>query len=85
MKLTSLIAATLLATACHQNQQAEGPLERAGKHLDNAAEKTGSALKIAAKKTGEVAGNASRATGKALGRIGDKLDGESPPPATTAH
>jgi hypothetical protein len=68
-----------LATACHQNQQAEGPLERAGKHLDNAAEKTASALKLAAEKTGEAAGKAGCATGTAFGKVGDKLGARALP------
>ena len=75
------IAALLLANACRQHQQAQGPFERAGKHLDSAAEKTGSALKTAAEKTGEAAETAGHATGKAFEKVGDKLQRKAPPPA----
>jgi len=80
-----LLAALLLASACHQNQEAQGPFERAGKHVDSAAEKTGSALSTAAQKTGKAVETAGRATGKALGKAGDKLRGTSPSPADSAH
>ena len=73
-----LLAALLLASACHQNQETKGPFERAGKHVDSAAEKTGSALSTAAQKTGNAVATAGRATGKALGKAGDKLRGKGP-------
>jgi hypothetical protein len=85
MKRISLVLALLLVNACHRDQQAQGPFERAGKHLDSAAQKTGGALKTAAEKTGEAAETAGRATGKALGKVGDKLQGKASPPAATAH
>ena len=85
MKRVSLVLALLLANACHRDQQAQGPFERAGKHLDSAAQKTGGALKTAAEKTGEAAQMAGHATGRALGRAGDKLQGKTPQPAVTGH
>ena len=81
MKLSSLICAFALVGGCRQNQQAQGPLERAGKHLDHAAEKTGQALKTAAEKTGEGAEKGAQATGKAFEKIGDKLDGKGSDPS----
>jgi hypothetical protein len=78
MKLVLSFVALLLTGACHRNQQAEGPLERAGKHLDNAGEKTGRALKGAAEKTGEGVEKAAHATGNALEKAGDKLRGKGP-------
>lgn len=50
-------------------------MERAGKHVDNAAEKTKEGLKTAAEKTDEAAHKAVHATGNALGKAGDKLSG----------
>jgi hypothetical protein len=85
MRRVSRILALLLASACHQHQQAEGPFEQAGKHLDTAAEKTGGALKTAAEKTGEAAQGAGRATGKAFVKVGDKLGGKDPAPASSAR
>ena len=76
MKLSGLVCALALVGGCRQNQQAQGPLERAGKHLDHAAEKTGQALKTAAEKTREGAEKEARATGKALEKIGGRLDGK---------
>ena len=40
----SVLAALLLVTACHHDRDAGGPLERAGRGVDNAAQKTGEAL-----------------------------------------
>ena len=85
MTRVHLLAVLVLASACHQNQQANGPFERAGKHLDTAADKTGTALKTAAEKTGEAVETAGHATGKALGKVGEKLQGKSPPPAAPAR
>jgi hypothetical protein len=85
MTRVHLLMILVLANACHQNQQAQGPFERAGKHLDTAAEKTGSALKTAADKTGQAVETAGHATGKAFGKVGDKLQGKSPSPATSAR
>jgi hypothetical protein len=66
-----LLVALVSLLACHRNQQAEGPIERAGKHVDNAADKTGKALGKAAHKTGE-----------AFEKAGKKLQGsDTPPPA----
>jgi hypothetical protein len=53
---------------CHQDKEAEGPMERAGKHVDDAAEKTGRALEKAAHKTGE-----------AFEKAGKKLKGSDAP------
>jgi hypothetical protein len=69
-----------LSTGCHKNKDAEGPIERAGKHVDNAAEKTGNALHKAADKTGEAAGKAAHATGEAFEKAGQKLKGDDSPP-----
>jgi hypothetical protein len=55
---------------CHRNQDAEGPIERAGKQVDKAANKTGKALGKAADKTGE-----------AFQKAGKKLQGDDPPAA----
>jgi hypothetical protein len=52
---------------CH-NKQAEGPMERAGKHVDHAA-----------KKTGEAAKKAVHATGEAFEKTGKKLKGNDAP------
>ena len=68
----------LLVVACHRNQQAEGPVERAGKQLDRAADKTGQALEKAADKTGAAAKKAAHATGEALEKAGRKLKGDEP-------
>ena len=62
-----------LATACHKDKDAEGPMERAGKKLDYAGEKTKEGLETAAEKTDEAAHKAVQATGEALGKAGDKL------------
>jgi hypothetical protein len=72
--LLALVAC--LCSSCHQNKQAEGPLERAGKNVDNAAHKTGHALETAAQKTGAAAERAADATGDALQKAGKKLQGE---------
>jgi hypothetical protein len=64
-----------LATACHKNKDAEGPMERAGKNVDKAAEETKAGLQTAAEKTDEAAHKAVQATGEALGKAGDKLKG----------
>ena len=74
-----------LVGGCHANGQAEGPMERAGKHVDNAAEKTGHALGTAAEKTGEATKKAAHATGEAFEKAGKKLQGdESRAPASSA-
>lgn len=74
-----------LATACHDNKEAEGPMERAGKHVDNAAEKTKEGLKKAGEKTGAAAEKAVHATGEAFEKAGDKLKGTGEPaPASSA-
>ncbi len=70
-----------LTFACHQDKQAEGPMERAGKNVDRAAQKTGHALETAAKKTGAAAERAADATGDALQKAGQKLKGDEPPRA----
>jgi|EndMetStandDraft_5_1072996.scaffolds.fasta_scaffold3441009_1 protein tyrosine phosphatase (PTP) superfamily phosphohydrolase (DUF442 family) len=64
-----------LATACHNNKDAEGPAQRAGKSVDHAAEKTGQALHKAAVKTDEAAHKAVTATGSAFEKAGQKLKG----------
>ena len=81
MKRVLLIGLCLwLSTGCHKNKDAEGPIERAGKHVDHAAEKTGEALHTAADKTGEAAGKAAHATGEAFEKTGKKLKGDDTPP-----
>jgi hypothetical protein len=70
-----------LASACRQNKDAEGPMERAGKNVDHAAKKTGQAVEKAAQKTGAAAERAAEATGDALRKAGKKLKGDDPPPA----
>jgi hypothetical protein len=74
-----LCVVAALALGCHQNKEAEGPMERAGKKVDKAAEKTGEALETAAEKTGDAADKAAKATGKALEKAGQKLQGEDEP------
>lgn len=66
-----------LAAACHKNKDAEGPMQRAGKHIDNAAEKTKAGLEKAAVKTDEAAHKAVHATGDAFEKAGHKLKGTS--------
>lgn len=80
--LLPLILAAALAAGCHHDQGAEGPAERAGKHVDHAAEKTGAALEKAAQKTDEAAHKAVQATGAAFEKAGQKLKGS--PSATPA-
>jgi hypothetical protein len=65
-----------LVGGCHGSREAEGPMERAGKHVDNAAEKTGHALGTAAEKTGEATKKAAHATGEAFEKVGKKLQGD---------
>lgn len=72
----SLTLVACLSSSCHQNKQAEGPMERAGKNVDKAADKTGHALETAAQKTGAAAERAADATGDALQKAGKKLKGE---------
>lgn len=77
MKRALLLCLALpLAIACHKNKDAEGPMERAGKGVDNAAEKTGEAVKKGAEKTEEGVSKAVDATGEALENTGKKLKGE---------
>ncbi len=64
-----------LAIGCHKNKDAEGPVERAGQSVDNAAQKTGAALHKAAVKTDEAAHKAVTATGNAFEKAGQKLKG----------
>jgi hypothetical protein len=71
----------LLASACHQNKDAEGPMERAGRNVDRAADESGRELRKAAKKTGAAVERAADATGKAFEKAGQKLKGEDAPPA----
>ena len=87
ISLSLLVAVT---AACHHDREAEGPAERAGRHVDNAATKTEKALDKAAQKTDAAAhkavdatGNALEKTGNALERAGQKLggsDSSSAPP-----
>jgi hypothetical protein len=87
-----LLLTAALAAGCHKNKDAEGPIERAGKHVDNAAEKTGTALEKAAQKTDAAAHRAVEATGEAFEKAGQKLKGapsatprssNAPPSSTT--
>jgi hypothetical protein len=85
MRSLSLALVVFLAVGCHKNKDAEGPIERAGKHVDRAAEKTGHALETAAEKTGEATQKAAHATGKAFEKAGKKLQGDdAPAPPSTA-
>lgn len=85
MKLASIAAVMVLLVGCHENKDAEGPAERAGKHVDHAAKKTGAALEKAAQKTGDAAEKAAHATGAAFEKVGKKLKGDDrPAPAGSA-
>jgi hypothetical protein len=80
VKRTALLSLLLVTVAaCHRNQDAEGPVERAGKHVDRAADKTGRALEKAADKTGEATKKAVHATGEAFEKAGKKLKGDDAP------
>ena len=80
MKHAFLVSLGLsLVVGCHQDKQAAGPMERAGKHVDHAAEKTGKALEKAAEKTGDAAKKGARATGEAFEKVGKKLKGDDAP------
>lgn len=59
-------------------------MQRAGKHVDNAAEKTGAALQKAAEKTDAAAHKAVHATGEAFEKAGQKLKG-SPSATPTSN
>jgi hypothetical protein len=72
--ILSALAITLLV-GCHKHREAEGPAEKAGASVDDAARKTGDALHKAAVKTDEAAHQAVTATGKALEKAGQKLKG----------
>lgn len=71
----------LFISACHNNKDAEGPMERAGKNVDRAAKESGQELRKAAKKTGAAVERATDATGEALEKAGKKLKGDDAPPA----
>jgi hypothetical protein len=80
-----------LTGACHHDRDPEGPAERAGKHVDNAAAKTEKALDKAAQKTDAAAHKAVDATGRALEKTGDaleragqKLGGSDAPPVSSS-
>jgi hypothetical protein len=68
-----------LASACHRDRDAEGPMERAGKGVDRAADESGRALRKGAEKTGEAVEHAADATGEALQKAGKKLKGDDTP------
>lgn len=54
-----LVSVALLGlAACGRNSKGEGPMERSGKAVDNAAEKTGETVKEGVEKTGEGVENA---------------------------
>jgi hypothetical protein len=78
VKLGCVLVSVFLVCACHHDQGAEGPFERAGASLDRASVKTGQALSGAATATGTAVQKAGHATGKAFEKVGDKLDGKSP-------
>ncbi len=58
-------------------------MQRAGKHVDNAAEKTGHALHTAAEKTDAGVHKAVNATGEAFEKAGQKLKGTPSATPTT--
>jgi hypothetical protein len=76
MQLIGLFVTLVLVSGCHRDQDARGPMERAGQGLDTAADKTGTALKGATVKTGEGLEKAAHSTGHAFQRVGDKLGGK---------
>jgi hypothetical protein len=74
-----------LATACHENKEAEGPMERAGKNVDHAAKTTKEKLRAAAEETDTAAHHAVHNTGVAIEQAGRKLKGtDTLPPASPA-
>ena len=77
LTLFLLAASALVATACHNDRQAGGPLERAGRGVDTAAQKTGEALERA----GSATGKAFKGAGSDLGVRGtpDKKTSAKPP------
>ena len=76
VKASCALLTLLLAVACHRDEEAKGPFERAGAGLDRAADKTGHALSNAATTTGTAVQKAGQATGKAFVKVGDKLSGK---------
>lgn len=75
-----------MLSACHHDQEAKGPFERAGAGLDRASDKTQQGVTTAATATGNALDRAGKATGKAFERAGQKLDGSDAPaqPADSA-
>jgi hypothetical protein len=84
VKLGCVLVCVFLVCACHRDQGAEGPFERAGASLDRASVKTGQALSGAATATGTAVQKAGRATGKALEKVGDKQGSKSPSSSSPA-
>ena len=56
--LLAAVMSALCALACHNDEPAKGPAERAGESVDHAAEKTKQGVKKATEKTGDALGNA---------------------------
>ncbi len=73
VKTTHCLAVLPLLFACRRNHPAEGPMQRAGAGVDNAAQATGHALSGAARKTGAALNKAGHATGHAAQKTGQKL------------
>ncbi len=61
-----------LTTACHE----EGPAERAGRKIDNAAHDAGDAMKDAGEKTRDKMGEAGRTLGEKMEDAGEKMQGK---------
>ena len=80
----SVLAVLLLVSACHHDRDANGPFERAGKGVDNAAQKTGDALGRAGEATGDALERAGNATGKAFKGAGTDLGVRGSPDAKPA-
>ena len=75
-----MAVAALLATACHNDRQAGGPLERAGRGVDTAAQKTGQALERA----GDATSKAFKGAGSDLGVRGSADKKPTAKPASDA-
>jgi uncharacterized lipoprotein YehR (DUF1307 family) len=78
ISLISIAALAVALAGCGNKQQGgEGPAERGGKHIDQAAQSAGDKVNQAAESTrstvGEGAENVQKGTGRAMENAGEKL------------